>query len=754
MKWAVLAVALCLGMASDVPSDLLMDSLTGAPGDLLLAPHSSTPNTQGAGLGEVDEIQDDGLSARQEKVRAKMRGDDPHKGEVDSALHDMISKEKQILGKWEDDLMTAAKLPLDKADQSHAGPKAATSAKKKVPTAAQKAPEKKVAKAAASAPAPAPAPAALAPAPAPAPAVEKVKPVKKNRPAAAEKKPTPPAPKAQKKAKPGKKEDPKILARMATLEKNFQSSGVVSWTKLMEELGGSVVQLFVTKAIFNWAAPHAGGSPTQVSGTGFFVSSSEFAKASNVTDEVVIVTNAHVAKDALRISMLHRVANKEPFGVEVIGVCAARDIALLRIVEMKKLKSILKEKTGSDELMPLKFGNSDAHHAGDKVATMGYPLGFNGLKVSVGVLSGYQVFQHALYMQMDASINPGNSGGPLVNANGEVVGINSAGMPNANSMSFAIPSVCVKALLDPLYTNRQWRLPFLGIKYNAATSDLPNFLGFRGKSLIPQGVYVDRVYKNSLLGSAGVKKGDLLVSINGAPVDRFGQIAVKAMRASVNVFGLMARLHVGSKLDVEVWRSSEGKLKTISTVYDKTPIPPVHAVDEGILEPPAFEIFAGIVFTPASMNAYVQMLTMNPELSTFVDPDQGYTPRILVAAAMPPAAKTKSVTPGMVVSKVNGMAVNTLQSLCIALSKKVEFFTMESTQGDRTVIAAKSLPKQPMGRPACGKLMATTKAAAGAPNPKAAGAGPVAPPGAKPPAKKPPAKKPPSKKPDIVKKPS
>jgi S1-C subfamily serine protease len=546
---------------------------------------------------------------------------------------------------------------------------------------------------------------------------------------------------------------------MASLEKKFQSSGVVSWTKLMGELGGSVVQLFVTKAIFNWAAPHAGGSPSQVSGTGFFVSSSEFAKSSNVTDEVVIVTNAHVAKDAIRISMLHRVANKEPFGVEVIGVCAARDIALLRIVELKKLKRILREKTGSEELTPLKFGDSDSHHAGDKVATMGYPLGFNGLKVSVGVLSGYQVFQHALYMQMDASINPGNSGGPLVNANGEVVGINSAGMPNANSMSFAIPSVCVKALLDPLYTNRQWRLPFLGIKYNAATSDLPNFLGYRSASLIPEGVYVDRVYKNSLLGSAGLKKGDLIVAINGAPVDRFGQIAVKTMRASVNVFGLMARLHVGSKLKVKAWRSSEGKLRTFETVYDKTPVPPVHSVDEGILEPPAFEMFAGIVFTPASMNAYVQLVTQNPELSKYVDPDQGYTPRILVASVLPmsPATKTKSAAPGMVVSKINGMAVSSLQSLCSALTKKVDFFTMESVHGDRTVISSKSLPKLPTGRPSCAKLKGPVPAVAGAPNAKAAGAGPVAPPGAKPPAKKPPAKppakKPPSKGPSIAKKP-
>jgi S1-C subfamily serine protease len=513
-----------------------------------------------------------------------------------------------------------------------------------------------------------------------------------------------------------------LEAREEALEKKLGETGMVNWTELMNKLGGGVVQLFVTKAQFNWGKPHAGAMPEQVSGTGFFVSSKEFAMSSNCTDEVVIVTNAHVAKDASRISLVHSVANKEPFDVEVIGVCAARDVAILRISELPKFKATLKEKLGSDTLTTLTIGDSDSHHAGHAVATMGFPLGFNGLKVSVGVVSGYQVFEHAMYMQMDASINPGNSGGPLVNAAGEVVGINSAGMPNANAMSFAIPSACIKVLLDPLYTNREWRLPFLGIKYNPATTDLPAFLGCTqaGGCLsgsVPEGVYVDRVYQHSLFDGSGLEEGDFIIEIDGKPMDRFGQIHIPEMRASVNIFGLMSRKPVGEELNVKVWKSADQELQTITVVYDKTPVPKIHNVDEGILEPPLFEMFGGIVFTPGSMNAYVDLLMDDPRLGAYIDPDQSDIERVLIADVLPDGELKKmgTATPGMVVAKVNGIPVANLTDLCFALEKPVNttgtaFFTVESEDGDLSVISWKSLKEDhigmlAMGEPSCPKLI-------------------------------------------------
>merc|ERR1711871_450962 len=124
------------------------------------------------------------------------------------------------------------------------------------------------------------------------------------------------------------------------------------------------------------------------------------------------------------------------------------------------------------KIQKLMLGNSDAMMPGDEVSALGFPLGFNGLKITMGVVSGYQVFEHALYAEVDAAINPGNSGGPLLNSAGKVLGINSAKMQGADSMSFAIPAKVLMALINSLYSSREFRLPYLGVKFNKANKDM------------------------------------------------------------------------------------------------------------------------------------------------------------------------------------------------------------------------------------------------------------------------------------------
>merc|ERR1711998_37393 len=118
---------------------------------------------------------------------------------------------------------------------------------------------------------------------------------------------------------------------------------------------------------------------------------------------------------------------------------------------MGALKQLVKAHTGDDDIHKLHVGDSDTLRMGDKVVALGFPLGFNGLKITMGIFSGYQVFSHALYAMVDAAINPGNSGGPLLNSKGLVLGINSAKMQGANDMSFAIPAQVLLAVVNTLY---------------------------------------------------------------------------------------------------------------------------------------------------------------------------------------------------------------------------------------------------------------------------------------------------------------
>jgi len=519
--------------------------------------------------------------------------------------------------------------------------------------------------------------------------------------------------------------DAALEARLDALEAQLQAKGLVNWTELMSSEGDSVVQLMVTKAQFSFSAPHRGPAPEQVSGTGFFISASEFSASTNVVDEAVIVTNAHVAKDAVKIEMLHRAMNKEPEPVEVIGICSKMDVALLRVVDMPAFKLRLAEKQA--ELTMLSIGDSDASLPGDSVAAMGFPLGFHGLKVSTGVVSGYQVFPDSLYLEMDASINPGNSGGPLLNAQGQVIGINSAGMDGANGMSFAIPGACLKVLLDPVYTHREWHLPFVGLKYNGATSATAHFLGYENAGSISEGVYVHTVEQASLT-EGKVQVGDYLVAVDGKTMDRFGQILIPEMRHSVNLFGLLARKAINSNLTFTVFR--DGALLNMTTPYQKTELPHVFQIEEAILNPPLFEAFAGIIFSPATINLYAELMQKNLELSTLMAPEHSHTDRMIVAHVQEEsiAERTEAVAPGMIVKAINNQSVSTMYSLCKALSEpvyrtsngtQVPFFVFESTDGDLFVETMDKLVHNittvlddVQGEPMCSRVINVTEALA------------------------------------------
>jgi S1-C subfamily serine protease len=365
--------------------------------------------------------------------------------------------------------------------------------------------------------------------------------------------------------------------RVAELEKHFQHHQV-EWEKLLQKHGDAVVQIFVVKAKVDWLSPHVPPESIEVSGTGWFLDNAKWVEQSS-EDELLIVTNAHVAKSATSIYILHNVLNKEPVPVDVVGVCDQRDIALLRVKEPGRLRNLVKEQTGSTDIRKLDLGDSDSLKAGDKVVALGFPLGFNGLKITMGVFSGYQVFEHALYAQVDAAINPGNSGGPLLSSSGLVLGINSAKMQNADSMSFAIPSIVLKALLAKLYKTRGFVLPFLGMKYNIVGPDMPAYLGIHSEDA-PTGVFIKKVYSGGIFEKAKVKTGDYLLKVDGNGIDRFGQFRVEQMSSSINLFGLLARKPTNENINITVWRSSDSRVHHLQTLYTDSPPKKIHLVQE------------------------------------------------------------------------------------------------------------------------------------------------------------------------------
>jgi S1-C subfamily serine protease len=216
--------------------------------------------------------------------------------------------------------------------------------------------------------------------------------------------------------------------------------------------------------------------------------------------------------------------------------------------------AMYKEKTGKDSIHQAKLGDSDALKRGQDVMAVGFPLGMESVKATMGIVSGYQQFENALYLSMTAAINPGNSGGPLFNAKGECVGINSAKFAKASGIAFTIPSKQLKVMLDALYSVREVRVPDLGFEMSPGTEDLNEYLTWIKSS---GGVYVKKVVPGGLFHQAGVEQGDLLLAVNGHKISRFGKVWMEVMKDRVNVNGLLARVPWGSDLKLHIYRSDE-----------------------------------------------------------------------------------------------------------------------------------------------------------------------------------------------------
>src|SRR5262252_10017213 len=252
-------------------------------------------------------------------------------------------------------------------------------------------------------------------------------------------------------------------------------------------------------------------------GTGFIIS-----------DDGYIVTNNHVIEGADKIEV--RVNNKEKYTAKLIGKDTATDLALIK-VETKQ------------RLTPLALGDSEKLRVGEWVMAIGDPLAFDKT-VTVGVVSAKQrsgltadpatrSFEN--YIQTDAAINFGNSGGPLINVNGEVIGINTAIFRPAQNIGFAVPVNTLKQILPQLRDKGKVTRGFLGINIVNVDSDRAAAFGLKTQD----GAFVESVEPGKPADKAGVKPGDTIVKVDGVQVkdtrDLIGYVSGKAPGSKVNL---------------------------------------------------------------------------------------------------------------------------------------------------------------------------------------------------------------------------
>jgi serine protease Do len=237
-----------------------------------------------------------------------------------------------------------------------------------------------------------------------------------------------------------------------------------------------------------------------------------------VTSDGYILTNAHVVKDADEITV--NLSDKRSLPAKVVGIDPNSDIAVIKI-DAKNLPAAT-------------FGDSDKMRVGSLVMAVGSPFGLNRT-VTSGIVSAkgrtnVGIVDYEDFIQTDAAINPGNSGGPLVNIDGEVVGINTAIASRSGGyqgIGFAIPSNSARLIMDELIKNGTVRRGLLGVRIQDLTEALAKSYGLEEVT----GAVVSMVEPGSQAEKAGIKKDDVIIKFNGQPVG--GAAALKNLVGGV-----------------------------------------------------------------------------------------------------------------------------------------------------------------------------------------------------------------------------
>src|SRR5262249_44791469 len=264
-----------------------------------------------------------------------------------------------------------------------------------------------------------------------------------------------------------------------------------------------------------------------------------------------VVTNAHVVDGADQVKV--KLADEREFTAKVIGRDQRLDLAVLEL-------------NGAKDLPAAALGSSDHLRVGEYVVAIGNPFGL-GHTVTMGIVSAKDraigAGPYDDFIQTDASINPGNSGGPLFNLKGEVIGINTAINPNGRGIGFAIPADALKDVLGQLITTGKVSRGWLGVAIQPVDATLGKALGTGGA----KGALVAEVVPRGPAERAGIKAGDVIVSLDGSPV-----------ASSEDLPRMVARHAPGSQSKLEILRN--GKREVVKLTLEELKEEPVRVSDQ------------------------------------------------------------------------------------------------------------------------------------------------------------------------------
>jgi serine protease Do len=340
-----------------------------------------------------------------------------------------------------------------------------------------------------------------------------------------------------------------------------------SFADLVERVGPSVVNIKVTKvekvSVPGFSRPEGidpnspfgdffekffGGQMPQMprehrqrgAGSGFIINT-----------DGLIVTNNHVVEGAKELTVT--LANKREYRAKIVGRDPKTDIALVKIEPTEKLTAV-------------SLGDSDRLRVGDWVVAVGNPFGLSNT-VTAGIVSAKKrvigAGPYDDFIQTDAPINPGNSGGPLFNLRGEVVGINTAIIPNGQGIGFAVAVNLAKNLLPQLEAKGEVTRGYLGVNVQGITPELAKSLNLKDT----KGALVADVMKGGPAEAAGLKRGDVILSFDGQDVAEVGNLPALVAATPVDKAATVKIVRNGTEQTMSV---KVGRMPGEATENEKT----------------------------------------------------------------------------------------------------------------------------------------------------------------------------------------
>jgi serine protease Do len=261
-----------------------------------------------------------------------------------------------------------------------------------------------------------------------------------------------------------------------------------------------------------------------------------------------IVTNHHVIDGADKVMV--KLSDGRSLEAKVVGSDPLTDIALLRV-------------EAAEDLPAIAFGNSEVMRPGDEVFAVGNPFGLGGT-VTSGIVSATSRNINSGpfddFIQTDAAINRGNSGGPLFNADGEVIGVNTAiYSPDGGSVGigFAVPSDLVQTIVADLEDDGTITRGWLGVQIRPMTEEVASVLGYD----TPRGAVVELVQDDSPAQKAGLADGDIILSFNGTEIQDLRDLTRAVAETAPDASAEVVVLHKGQQTTLQVTVGTLGASK-------------------------------------------------------------------------------------------------------------------------------------------------------------------------------------------------